>query len=186
MVELSDLWLAIASAAVAVFAVSSVLHMCLPIHKTDYGKMPGEEEVLEVMRKHGLSEGGYMFPCAGDMKEMCTPEHVAKMRQGPVGFMSILPNGPVNMGRSLGLWFGYCVLVSIFVAYLGTLGLTKADGFSPVFQLTGTAAFMGYGLGAIIDTIWKGVAWSVTAKFLFDGVLYMLATALVFAWMWPS
>ena len=36
------------------------------------------------------------------------------------------------------------------------------------------------------DGVRKGVKWSTTAKFLFDGVIYGLVTAGTFGWLWPG
>ncbi len=49
MVSLTQLWLAILLSGVAVFVVSSILHMALPLHKGDYKKLPGEADILEAM-----------------------------------------------------------------------------------------------------------------------------------------
>ena len=35
-------------------------------------------------------------------------------------------------------------------------------------------------------SIWKGLRWSVTIKFVIDGIIYGLVTAATFAWMWPA
>ena len=70
MVPLAELWLPILLSAAAVFIVSSILHMVIPIHKGDFEKMPGEDKVLETMRSHDLQPGSYMFPCAESMKDM--------------------------------------------------------------------------------------------------------------------
>lgn len=187
MVALADLWLPILLAAVAVFIVSSVIHMVLPIHKGDYKKLPNEDAVLESMRNHGVQQGSYMFPCAGSMKEMGTPEMIEKMNKGPVGYMIVLPNGPFPIGKSLIWWFLYSIAIGVFVAYLGTLApLARGAEFMEVFRFTGTAAVLGYAMSNVVDSIWKGVAWSVTFKFVFDGLLYGLATGAVFGWMWPG
>ena len=47
-------------------------------------------------------------------------------------------------------------------------------------------AFLGYAVPPIVDSIWKSQRWSVTGKFIFDGVLYALVTAGSFAWLWPE
>ena len=73
MIGLVDLWLPVLLSAVFVFVASSVLHMVLPIHRSDYQKLAGEAEVLEAMRAQSVQPGGYMFPCAGSMKEMSSP-----------------------------------------------------------------------------------------------------------------
>ena len=115
MVPLADLWLPILVSAVFVFIASSLLHMVIPIHKGDYKKLPGEADLLAAMRGQNVQPGSYMFPCAGSMKEMGTPEHMEKMNQGPVGYMTVIPNGPYAMGKSLGVWFAYSLLIGVFV-----------------------------------------------------------------------
>lgn len=186
MVALVDLWLPILLSAVFVFIASSVLHMAIPIHKGDFKKLDKEDEVLASLRSAGVRPGEYMFPCAGSMKEMGTPEMQAKLKQGPVGTLIVLPGGGFNMGKCLGLWFVYTIVVSFFVAYLAALVLPVGATYSTVFRFTGTAAILGYALSNIPNSIWKGVSWSTTAKFIFDGVVYGLVTAGTFGWQWPK
>ena len=71
---LTQLWLPILLSAVFVFIVSSIIHMVLQTHNSDVKKMNNEEAVLEAMRTNGVAPGSYMFPRAGSMKEMGTPE----------------------------------------------------------------------------------------------------------------
>ena len=186
MVALTALWLPIVVAAVFVFLASSVIHMALPIHKNDYTKLDAEPEVMAAMREHGVKPGAYFFPCAQTMAEMTSPEMIEKLNKGPVGFMTVLPNGPMNMGKSLGQWFAFSLVISIFAAYVGTFTLEAGADYMAVFRVTGTVAFLGYGVSNVTDSIWKGVRWSVTAKFLFDGLIYGLVTAGTFGWLWPS
>ena len=74
----------------------------------------------------------------------------------------------------------------MFTAYIASVGLTEGAATTDVFRVTATAAFLAYGLSSVTNSIWKGVPWSTTAKFLFDGVLYAAATAGAFAWLWPA
>lgn len=184
MVPLVDLWLPILVSAVAVFVVSSVVHMALPIHKGDMKKLPGEEGLLAAMRAQKLAPGSYMFPCADSMKEMCTPEMQAKLAQGPIGNMNVLAS--MSMGRSLGQWFVLSLFVSACAAYLAGMVLGPGADAKTIFRITSTAALLGYGLSHLQDSIWKGVGWGISVKFVFDGVLYALSTGAVFAWMWPA
>ena len=186
MVSLAELWLPVLLSAVFVFIVSSILHMVIPIHKGDFKKLPGEEKVLEEMRSQGVQPGSYMFPCAGSMKDMGSPEMIEKCKRGPVGFMTVVPSGPPGMGKSLVQWFVYTILVSVFVAYAARLGLDYGASFMIVFRLTSTAAILGYALGVLNDSIWKGQSWGITLKFVFDGVIYALVTAGTFGWLWPD
>ena len=69
-VSITELWLPILLAAVAVFVISSVIHVASPLHKSDYKPLPDEERLLEAMREAGLERGGYAFPYASSMKQM--------------------------------------------------------------------------------------------------------------------
>jgi hypothetical protein len=183
---LSDLWLPILLSAVFVFIASSILHMCLPLHRGDYAALPGEADLMTAMRAQNLGRGEYMFPCAPSMKEMGTPEMVEKYRQGPVGIMTILPSGPPAIGSNLVVWFIYSVIVSMFVAYIASLGLAPGTPYLTVFRTAGAAAVLAYAVASMPDSIWKGRPWSTTFKFMFDGVVYGLLTAGTFAWLWPA
>jgi hypothetical protein len=116
---------------------------------------------------------------------MKSPAIAEKQRQGPVGSMTVIPNGPPNMGKYLGTWFGYCVIIGIFTAYL--TGRTVAPGahYLAVFRVAGTVAFMAYGVGQLSDAIWKNQLWSNTIKHVFDGLIFALLTAVTFGWLWP-
>jgi len=102
---LFDLWLPVLVSAVLVFIVSAVFHMVLPIHRGDYGKLPGEPKLLAAMRTEGVRPGTYMFPCPASMKDMGSPEMIAKYKEGPVGFVTVIPSGPPAMGKNLAMWF---------------------------------------------------------------------------------
>ncbi|MEZ6014373.1 MAG: hypothetical protein R3F49_04615 [Planctomycetota bacterium] len=186
MVTLPELWQPILAAAVLVFVVSSVLHMVLPLHKSDYTKVPGEDELAALMRARGVRPGSYMFPFCADMKDLGSDEMKAKYLDGPVGFMRILPNGQMKIGKFLGTWFAYTILISVVVAYIGGLALAPGAEYLKVFQVTGATAFLAYGLAAIPESIWKGQSWGTTAKFVFDGLLYGLVTGGAFGWLWPG
>ena len=186
MLSLTELWMPILVSAVFVFVVSSILHMVIQIHNNDFKKLPNEDKVLEAMRSAGVGKGSYMFPCPESVKEMGTPEMVEKYERGPVGHMTVCPNGPPAMGKSLIQWFVYSVLVGVFVAYVAMLGLARGADFMVVFRMAGTVAVLAYASVAIPDSIWKGQCWGVTAKFVFDGVLYGLVTGATFGWLWPA
>lgn len=185
MVTLSALWLPILLSAVFVFLASSVLHMLLPIHKGDFSRLPDEDAVRAALRSHGLQPGQYAFPYCTSMQEMGSDEMRQKWAEGPIGFMNVLPNGSMAMGKSLMQWFLYSLLISVIVAYVATLGLDAGSAYGPVFRMTGTVAIMAYGLSYFPDPIWKGGSWTVAMKFLFDGAVYGLITAGTFGWLWP-
>jgi len=185
MVPITALWLPILLSAVIVFVASSVIHMVLPFHKSDYRKLPDEERVLEALRAAGLTPGRtYHFPHTTH-QEMKSPAAVEKFKRGPVGLMNVIPSGPPAMGKYLGQWFLYCVVIGVFVAYL--TGRTRSPGtpYLEVFRVAGTIAFLGYAGAQLQDSIWKGQTWGVTFKHVFDGLIYGLLTAGTFGWLWP-
>ncbi len=182
----SDFWLAILVSTVVVFLVSSVLHMLLPIHKGDMAKLPQEPEIMAAIRQAGIQPGAYAFPFPGSMKEMGSPEMIAKYKQGPVGLLTVVPNSPPAMGKSLVQWFLFSILISIFVAYAAMIGLPHGADAMSVFRLTSAVAILGYGIGHLHESIWMGRSWTTTLKFIFDGVIYGLVTAGVFTFFWPA
>jgi hypothetical protein len=183
MVTLAQLWLPILVSAVVVFLASSVLHMVLPYHKKDFGALPNEDRVLDALRAQGVGPGNYMFPKCGSMKETKTPEMQEKFRRGPVGTMTVFPG--INMGKSLMQWFVYTIVVGAVAGYIGTLCLAPSAQYPVVFRVVGTGAITAYSVGVIQDSIWKGVKWGTTFKFIVDGIVYGLLTAGVFGWLWP-
>lgn len=184
MVSLTALWLPILLSAVIVFVASSVIHMVLPYHRSNYKQLPEEDKLRAALRSAGLQPGLYMFPFCTH-KDMKSPAHQEKYKEGPVGMLTVFPSGPPAMSKFLGLWFVYCLLIGFFTAYL--TGRTVAFGahYLVVFRVAGTAAFMSYGLANLSNGIWKGQPWSVVLKETFDGLVYGLLTAGTFGWLWP-
>ncbi|MCZ6683290.1 MAG: hypothetical protein O7B26_08900 [Planctomycetota bacterium] len=183
---LTNLWLPILLSAVFVFIASSILHMVIPFHKSDFKKLPGEDKVLEEMRAQGVQPGEYMFPCAASMKDASTPEMVEKFKKGPVGIVNVMPSGEPEMGKNLAQWFAYSILISFFTAYIAWHMRASLAEYLDVFRMTGTIAVMAYAVSNIPNSIWKGVSWRTTLKFVFDGVIYGLVTAGTFGWLWPD
>jgi len=185
MVPISALWMPILLSAVIVFVASSILHMVLPYHKSDYRKLPDEDKVVDALRAAGVIPGpAYHFPHTTH-KEMKSPEVVEKFKRGPIGLLTVIPNGPPAMGKYLGMWFVYCLVVSFLVACVVGSTLRPGTRYVEVFHLAGLVAFLAYGVGQLQDSIWKGQTWGVTAKHVFDGLIYALLTAGTFGWLWP-
>ena len=183
---LIDLWLPILVSALAVFFVSSLVHMVFGYHKSDYNGLPDEGGILEAFRKAGAGPGDYFLPYATSFKDLANPDIMKKFEQGPVGFLTLRPAGPPAMGAQLGQWFLYTIFVSLSIAYVAGFALPEGATFLQVFRITGTIATLVYGLGHAPNSIWKAASWATSFKFLFDGILYGLATGAVFGWLWPA
>jgi hypothetical protein len=185
MPTLLSLWLPIVLAAVIVFVASSIIHMTPLWHKSDYPKMPREAEVRDALRPFAVPPGDYFIPRASGMSEMRTPEFKDKMAKGPVAILTVLPNGPIAMGRNLSQWFIFLLVVSAFVALVTCQALPVNTPYPRVFMVAGTVAFIGYGLALCELSIWYRRAWSLTLKSLVDAVIYGALTAGTFGWLWP-
>jgi hypothetical protein len=180
---LSELWLPILVSGVAVFVVSSLVHMVLQIHKHDHRALPSDA-ALAALR--GVPPGSYVFPHCTSMEQTKTPEFQRAIQEGPVGFLILRPAGDMGMGKALGQWFVFCLVVGVFTAYLAHNSLPAGAAPMEVLQVTGATSFLAYGLTDVTQSIWKSAPWGNTAKYLFDGLLYALATGACFAFLWPA
>ena len=184
MAFLAALWLPIVLSAVIVFVASSIMHMVLPYHRSDYSGLPDEDKLRATLRAANLKRGLYIFPFATH-KDMKSPALIEKYKEGPVGFMTIMPSGPPAMPKFLGQWVAFCLVVGFFTAYITAHTVAAGANYLVVFRVAGATAFMAYGLGHLSDGIWKGQMWSSVIKEVFDGLVYGLLTAGVFGWLWP-
>lgn len=185
MTGLTALWLPILLSAVFVFLVSSVIHMAPLWHKHDYPRMPNEDAVRDALRPLAIPPGDYMVPRAQDMAEMKSAAFTDKLKQGPVVMFTVMPNGPMSMGRNLAMWFAYSLVVSVFSAYVAGRALSQGSPYLSVFRFAGVTAFAAYTLALWQMSIWYRRAWSITVKSTVDGLIYALVTAGTFGWLWP-
>jgi hypothetical protein len=186
MVAVTALWLPIVLSAVVVFVASSIVHMVLPYHRSDYGKLGDETGLMAALRKAGVAPGDYMFPKPDSPKAMKDPAYLEKWKAGPVGRLVVMKTGAApSMGKPLGLWFLFCVVVSLFAGYVAGRALQPGVPYLSAFRFASTTAFVGYALGNWPESIWMGRPWSTTIKSTFDGLIYALLTGGVFGWLWP-
>jgi hypothetical protein len=185
MVPLVSLWLPILVSAVIVFVLSSIIHMVLPYHRSDYKRLPSEEAALEALRKLDIPPGEYMAPRPQNPKEMNTPEFRKKLEQGPV-FIATFWKYTGGMGTQLLQWFVFLLVVSLFAAYLTSRALGPGAPYLEVHRFAGATAFMGYALALWQSSIWYKRPVSTNLKLTFDGLLYALMTGGTFGWLWPK
>ena len=185
MTALAALWLPILVSAVIVFVASSIIHMVLPWHKSDFPRLPNEDQVMNALRPLAIPPGDYMMPRPASSQAMRTPEFQEKMKRGPVVVMTVLPNGVTGMGKNLAQWFVFSIVVSVFAAFVTRSAVPPGASFRAVFKFASVTAFVGYSLALWPISIWYRRAWSTTIKSTFDGLIYGVLTAVAFAWLWP-
>ena len=180
-----SLWLPVVVSAVAVWLVSAVLHMVLKYHRADYKRLSEEDGVGNSLRKAASSPGVYVMPFC-EMSEMKDPAVRKRYEDGPVAMITVMPNGMPNMGKSLGLWLGFCLLASFVTSYIARHSLDPGAMGMEVMRLTGTVAFIAYAFGYFQDSIWKAIPWSNSLRGILDAAVYAVVTGLVFRFLWPG
>lgn len=186
MNALLALWLPILLSAVVVFVISSLVHMVIKWHAPDYRGFSNEDAVREVIRAGHPTPGPYVLPWCSDMKEMGSEAMLQKYREGPVGHITLAPSGAPNLGKSLGTWFLFSLVIAKVAAFLATqvYGLDHAHAAAAAW-LIGAVSFIAYGFGTITETIWMARPWSSSVKYLLDAALYATGSGFVFFWLWP-
>jgi hypothetical protein len=185
MVALTELWLPILLSAVLVFIASAVIHMVLPYHRTDFRALPKQDDVMDSLRKFAIPPGDYMMPKPDSPAAMREQTFLDKMNKGPVAVMTVMRNGPWAMGSQLAQWFVYCLVVSVFAAYLASRALPPGSEYLKVSQIASCTAFLAYAVGQWPLTIWYKRAVSTSIKATVDGLIYGFLTGGVFGWLWP-
>ena len=184
MITITALWLPILLAAVAVFFVSSVMHMFLGYHWDDLRAPPQQDAILDALRGLNVPPGDYAMPKANSMAHMRSAEYKAKIERGPVVLMNV-SNCGMAMGKNLAQWFVYLLVVGIFCAYIAGRELPAGASYLAVFRIVGFSAFMAYALALPQGSIWYRRNWRMTAFGMFDGLVFALLTGGMFGWLWP-
>jgi hypothetical protein len=186
MTDLQALWLPILLAGVCIFIASSIIHMLLPWHKGDYHTVPNEDQVSDALRPFAIPPGDYMLPRPATRDSIKSPEFAERIRRGPNIVMTVLPNEPWSMVRHLGLWFVYCLVVSLFAGLAACIAFPAGADPHAIFHMTCLVAFIGYAVALWQMAIWYRRAWSTTIKSTIDALIYAAITGAIFLWLWPA
>ncbi len=187
-VALGALWLPIVLSTVLLFVASALIWTTLKWHDGDWRPLGAGNELQEALRKVGLSKGQYMFP-EGDRK--AADKAAAKQAwedryaQGPVGVVFVGTPGRMSMAKPLVQMVVYFLVVSCFVAYVAVHALPMGAHYLKVFQVVGATAFLAYGAGQFVDSIWFFRSWRTTWLNVLDALIYCGLTAGTFGWLWP-
>jgi len=182
---ITSLWLPILLSAVAVFIASSLVHMVMPWHKGDYRKVPDEDALRAAVGPLAIPPGDYMVPRPAGREDMKSSAFLDKVRGGPNLVLTVLPNGEWSMGRNLGLWFVYLLVVSTFGAYLTGRAFPQNPPSGEIVRFVSTTTFIAYGVALWQMSIWYRRSWGTTIKATIDALIYSFITAAIFYWLWP-
>lgn len=176
-----SLWQPILASAVFVFIAGAVIWMAMPWHKKDWSRTADEEAVRAALS--GNAPGQYSMPHCPDREAFKDPAVLKKFKDGPVGFITIIPSGEMKMGGQLVMMFLYNVLVAIVCAYFVSRTAPPGADYLAIFRIAGTVAFVAYGMAYVQESIWFGRPWSATVKTFGDALIYSVLTGGAFGWL---
>ena len=186
MVSVMSLWLPILVSTVFVFIASNLIWMVLQLHKNDWKQLPDEDALRTALNSQDLKPDEYQFPYSSGPADWKSEAWQAKFKEGPVGFLTLMPKGEMSMGKNMLFWFIYVVVIQVFIAYLTGIARPAGTGFMEVFQVAGATGVLGFAGACAPEAIWMGRQWSNVMKNIFDGIVYGLISAATFAWLWPA
>lgn len=172
-------------AAVLVFVASSLIHMVIKWHNSEYLRLGNEDEVRDAIRKASPAPGQYVIPYCAGMKDAGSPEMQRKFSEGPVGMLVLRPNGMPKIGVNLSQWFALNLLVAAIAAHIAATTLGAGADAHRVFHTTALITFIAYAGGSITDAVWKGYPWKAVVKDLLDALIFGAVSGAAFAWLWP-
>jgi hypothetical protein len=184
-VSLMQLWLPILLGTVLAWIASGLIHMLLKYHNNEYQRLANEDEVMDAIRSAGPSLGMHSFPHSIDMNDFRDEAVRQRFERGPVGFVFVLPNGLPAMGKLMSQQIAHFLVGSLLVGYCATLALAPGAAYFDVFRFVLPVAFLAFGWASIPYSIWFGLQWSMTLKFLLDALIYAALIAGTFAAFWP-
>ena len=176
-----DLWIPILASALIMWIASALIWTVLPWHKKDYRKTSDEEGVRDALS--GLNPGSYNVPHYASQAEFKNPEVQQKFKDGPLAFVTILPNGMPSMGRNMVLMFVYFIFIGVLCAYFVSRIVDPGSDYLGIFRVAGCVAWIANGVAHIPESVWFGRPFSSTLKSLFDALIYGLLAGGVFGWL---
>jgi hypothetical protein len=183
MTFLLRLCLPILVSGVVVFFLSAASHMLLPWRKKEWGRFAGQDRLQAALE--GIEPGMYAFPAAPTQQEQMGKEWTARWAKGPSGWLTVAPQGPIDMGRNLGLSFVAFLAVAFLVGYVASLSLGPETATLTVVRVVSTVGVLTYGVSSVFNSIWYHRPWRAYLMDLFDAVLFAFAMAGIFGWLWP-
>jgi hypothetical protein len=176
-----ELWLPILVSAGACWVMSAIIWTLLKYHNSDYTRTADEEAVRAALK--GNTPGFYLLPYCTDPAELKDPAVKQKYEDGPIAYVTVVPNGMPGMAGKLVGQFVFFLLVGVTCAYFVTRTLGADADYLTVFRVAGTVAFVANSFAYIPESIWFGRPWAMTIKNFVDALFYSLITGGVFGWL---
>lgn len=176
-----ELWLPIVVSAAVCWVMSAIIWTLLKYHNSDYTKTSDEEAVRAALK--GNKPGFYLLPYCTDPGELKDETVKRKFEDGPLAYITMLPNGLPSMSKNLVGQILYFLAVAIVCAYFVSRTLAPDADYLAVFRVAGTVTFVANSFALVPESIWFGRPWSMTIKNFVDALIYGLLTGGVFGWL---
>ncbi len=175
-----ELWLPILAAGLATHVLSTIAWTVMPHHRPEWQKLPDEDQLHKKFTE-SVPPGQYIFPYAADGKAANTEEF--KKKYQACSGMLIVWSSPTSMVKAILCTLTSLMIIAFVIGYLASIALPRGAEFMKVLQFTMTA-----GLLAHIAAKFPFVFWFRRKIILdvLDGVVYAVATGLIFAALWPN
>jgi len=187
MFFLKELWVPIALSALACFILSALAWTVAPHHQGEWKRLPTEPDVLDALRKDLPKPGLYAFPFAM-RNEMERADVKVAFERGPVGYIAIANRRRPSMPRMLAAMALYFAVISTVVGYVAWEASPFPKLGAPpmhIARITFLFSLFAYAAAALPDSVWFGRPWRAFFGQLVDALLYAMATAALFAMLWP-
>jgi hypothetical protein len=181
-----SLWLQVLIVSVATFVLSALFWVVAPWHKTEFKRLPDEDAIRKLLNAQGVGEGQWRIPYCATKDEATSPAHLAKIASGPVGIFQIEKPGGSTMGPRLIKSFVLYFFIALFTATMLRHSVVSGAAWRPVFHLAFGISFASHAIGHVQDAIWFSKSWRRVLFQALDSFVYALATAAIFAAMWPG
>ena len=146
-ISLAQLWLPIVLGTVLAWIASMLIHILLKYHNSDYQRLSNEDEVMAAVAKGSPNLGVHTYPYCVDWEAMKDPAVQKKFEDGPVGMLTVFPNGMPNMGKLVPLQIAFFLVGCLLIAYCATLALEPGADYLVVFRFVATTGFLAFGWG---------------------------------------
>jgi len=176
-----ELWFPILVSAVICWIMSALIWAALKYHNSDYKQIADEEAARAALK--GNKPGYYLLPYCLDQAELKKPEVKQKYDEGPLAYITMLPNGVPPMGPKMIGMVLYFLAVGVLCAYFVTFAVAPGADYLAVFRVASTVAFLANSVALIPESIWFGRPWGMTVKTFVDALIYGLLTGGVFGWL---
>ncbi len=185
----AHLWQPILLSGALAFIWSAISWTMLPWHNNEWKGLPGADAVRAAIKAAGgWGPGQYMFPAPpANAQERRSPEHMAKVAEGPSGMVTIMRPGPMGMGKAMTLSIIADIVLAFFVAYITWHALgAYPQPYLRVFRIVGATAFIAFAFGKLPDSIWFQRPWKSFVLDAVDSLIMAFLMAGTFGWLWPK